>query len=64
MNKGYPHIYTGNGKGKTTAAFGLHPIMFAGTGSDVGKSLLAALSAAFSGRTDTTPRRSKPRTWP
>ena len=42
MNKGYPHIYTGNGKGKTTAAFGLHPIMFAGTGSDVGKSLLAA----------------------
>lgn len=36
MNKGYPHIYTGNGKGKTTAAFGLHPIMFAGTGSDVG----------------------------
>ncbi len=23
MNKGYVHIYTGNGKGKTTAAFGL-----------------------------------------
>jgi len=23
MNKGYIHIYTGNGKGKTTAAFGL-----------------------------------------
>lgn len=23
MNKGYLHIYTGNGKGKTTAAFGL-----------------------------------------
>ena len=23
MNKGYMHIYTGNGKGKTTAAFGL-----------------------------------------
>ena len=23
MEKGYIHIYTGNGKGKTTAAFGL-----------------------------------------
>ena len=23
MNKGYVHVYTGNGKGKTTAAFGL-----------------------------------------
>ncbi len=23
MEKGYVHIYTGNGKGKTTAAFGL-----------------------------------------
>lgn len=23
MGKGYIHIYTGNGKGKTTAAFGL-----------------------------------------
>lgn len=23
MNKGYIHVYTGNGKGKTTAAFGL-----------------------------------------
>ena len=23
MEKGYLHIYTGNGKGKTTAAFGL-----------------------------------------
>ncbi len=23
MNKGYVHLYTGNGKGKTTAAFGL-----------------------------------------
>jgi len=23
MDKGYIHIYTGNGKGKTTAAFGL-----------------------------------------
>ena len=23
MNKGYVHIYTGNGKGKTTAAFGV-----------------------------------------
>lgn len=22
-NKGYIHVYTGNGKGKTTAAFGL-----------------------------------------
>ena len=53
MNKGHLHTYTGNGKGKTTAAFGLtvrtlcaihelHPVMFAGTGSDVGKSLLAA----------------------
>lgn len=23
MDKGYIHVYTGNGKGKTTAAFGL-----------------------------------------
>lgn len=23
MNKGYIHVYTGNGKGKTTASFGL-----------------------------------------
>lgn len=42
----------------------LHPLMFAGTGSDVGKSIISAAFAVYSNKTDTGRHLSRRRIWP